>query len=467
MGYPKLKGRVSTQGPARPGKPPPAANDNSPLGPPAKPANDNQPPPANDNFPGDLLNEIGPSVPKGGKIADLVKRYNPVEGVLWSGGLSVLNMIPGFARPIPSDEWSVQNNWRGGLPLYKRWSNDGEVHMEVEGNLSKDSRYTNQAFTPPPRRTILVANGEYLSTYGIRWAGAPLNVWRKDETATYGPAVGGRTARQYVMPNYSPPSLPLPFPLVPLRPNDPFIYVGGYHPPGDPGLQPVQWPQVAPKPSPETAPAPEPVPEPSPRPGKPRPRPEPGEPPIWRPGVDPLPPLWRPPEIPPVIGGQPGKPDWTSPPIGGRPPLTPRRPPGPNVKERKTRASKGLMQVIKFIDDYTEAQDLLNAFYDALPDYLKHKGASDIEKGKTLYQHWNDVDLDTALFNVVSNEIQDRVWGGLGIKRPDARYGGAIGGNRILTGGENGKAIRDQLKAVDQHVRDLLNHYFGMSIKPG
>ena len=145
------------------------------------------------------------------------------------------------------------------------------------------------------------------------------------------------------------------------------------------------------------------------------------------------------------------------------PPLTPRRPPGPRVKERKTRAQRALLGLIGVWDALSEYGDVEDAFYDALPDNRKKKGASPLEKGQALYRFWNEVDLDTAIYNAVFSQVSDFVWAQLGVKG-HGRYGGAIGANKVLNKAY-GKDVGKAIKAVDAHVKAILNGAMGLTIK--
>jgi hypothetical protein len=141
---------------------------------------------------------------------------------------------------------------------------------------------------------------------------------------------------------------------------------------------------------------PEPKPNPKPRPN-PRPEPRPSDNPGDNPGIDP------PGEVvPPVI---------VNPPL---PPLM--RPPGPNTKERKGAIARGYWALLTGYGVYTEARDLVNAIYGALPRSLRAKlraakgGNLDyVEKSWALYNFHGQINIVKAVENVVAENIGDYV----------------------------------------------------------
>lgn len=149
------------------------------------------------------------------------------------------------------------------------------------------------------------------------------------------------------------------------------------------------------------------------------------------------------------------------------PNFVPKRPPGPGVKERKTRAQKILLALVGILDAFTEAEDLLDAFHDALPDRFKsklpkNKLKADEAKLRDLYAHWDKVDLDSALFNAAWNQVQDYVYGKMGLKVP-GRFGGAQGANQLMSDAF-GDAQHDLLKRANQQSKELFNRLTGLTI---
>jgi hypothetical protein len=98
--------------------------------------------------------------------------------------------------------------------------------------------------------------------------------------------------------------------------------------------------------------------------------------------------------------------------------------PGPKSKERKIRISTGgtLLRIV--FDHLTEIDDFVDAFWWALPKGdrtkvkqvpkskryygVKYETPKLPQKLKDLYDHWNDVDMNKAIDNLVQNEIGDR-----------------------------------------------------------
>lgn len=482
MGYPVAyrtsAARAGSRGRAPASKVPQAANDNFRPSQPPQPANDNYPlpgrtswprvpTPANDNAPlkgpspGVAVQEAGQLR----RVQALLRNFDPVEAVLWSGARNLLNMVPGFARDIPRDQWGLMNNYKQSLPLAKRWDNRSEVYAATETAASLSTRLTGQAVPIPFPRAQTVGAGAYLSMYHVYWVGSPLFTWRADETADYGPASATMTARNFVgatdvplgMPRLG--EVPIPHVLLPYRRPSPWPqeWDGGYQTPSrpTPATQPATSPVPRPRPQPQTQPVP-------------KPRPQPGQPPVVTRPLPDNPPLVDPtlPWPPVVPRPQPGTDPTPQPPVvvsPTTPPLTPRRPPGPGVKERKTRAQKALLGLIGVWDALSEYGDVMDAFYDALPENRKKKGASPLEKSQALYRFWGEVDLDTAIYNAVFSQVSDFVWAQLGVKG-HGRYGGASGANKILNKAY-GKDVGAAIKAVDGHVKAILNAAMGLTIK--
>lgn len=117
----------------------------------------------------------------------------------------------------------------------------------------------------------------------------------------------------------------------------------------------------------------------------------------------------------------------------GFPPFEFQRPPEGKTKERKqkTLSSVGVWKSI--IGKITESRDFIQAWYKALPDWLKtkyYKPNGDrrkptiLEMMQDIYDAWDLVDHDKYLHdvvvNVIENEIQDRFYGTVGTKYKQA-----------------------------------------------
>lgn len=158
--------------------------------------------------------------------------------------------------------------------------------------------------------------------------------------------------------------------------------------------------------------------------------------------------------VPPGDPVLPYKPVW----------MTPRKPPGPRVKERKSKITKAL---IWLFNAGTETADLIEALHDALPDNCKtktkgNKAKKIAQKGKDLYRCWDHIDLDSAIFNVIWNNAEDRVWAKLGIKHPTGRYGGAMGANKVLSEAL-GKEVSDLTDAAKQLTQQEVSRMTGLT----
>lgn len=81
------------------------------------------------------------------------------------------------------------------------------------------------------------------------------------------------------------------------------------------------------------------------------------------------------------------------------------------VKERKVILSVGGV-TSTIVGAITEANDLINAIWDALPQKYRSKGKLGLQdKLKDLYRHWDVVDLPLAVANIIAEQIQDAFYG--------------------------------------------------------
>ncbi|WP_315723050.1 hypothetical protein [Sphingosinicella rhizophila] len=109
--------------------------------------------------------------------------------------------------------------------------------------------------------------------------------------------------------------------------------------------------------------------------------------------------------------------------------------PGPGVKERKGALSAG-GTALKIVGGFTESLDVINSFYDALPNqyrpgyyelhyrdkktgeiktyWKKRWNASQWQRAKAVFQHWDKVDLAQGLANAVAENVKDVAWGTVG-----------------------------------------------------
>lgn len=239
------------------------------------------------------------------------------------------------------------------------------------------------------------------------------------EMSQYWDRVGAPTPQEVPLP--WPHISPLPGPAVVPSPWSPAV---------------VPWPHVDPMRVPPNSP--QPVPNPIPwrdLPGR-RPNPWTPERPEW--GNEP----WRSPDESPVPGQRPAPgtapvpapgpvPDWELYPNPG--PISPQTPTQPNgrpgqdatiprrprrgEKERKISAygkSGGRAFALRIVNLVSEGVDLMDAFYWALPDYRTSGKHNATQRAEQLWKHWDEVDMQQAMENVIANELQDRFYGRLG-----------------------------------------------------
>lgn len=93
------------------------------------------------------------------------------------------------------------------------------------------------------------------------------------------------------------------------------------------------------------------------------------------------------------------------------------------TKERKTRLSPAISAILKGVSKATEGVDFVNALYDALPPqyrprYRKTKhekrAVTPQEKMKALWENADKIDISEAIENLISNQIEDYVYGKIG-----------------------------------------------------
>ena len=189
-------------------------------------------------------------------------------------------------------------------------------------------------------------------------------------------------------------------------------YVEGYkrfvHITGTPDV-PVEWPEIDPtdRPMPVPITLPDILPpwvDPLRPPG--RPQPEPWAPPVRRP------PELRPPADRPETSDR-GHTDPGSPPAP-EPWTRPSRPP-PGTRERKVIArDRAARRFLGWLTSTaSEAGDLLDSLYDALPEryQVDEERPNTQEKLAALYANWQHVDMAEAFENIWSNEVEDRYLG--------------------------------------------------------
>lgn len=91
-----------------------------------------------------------------------------------------------------------------------------------------------------------------------------------------------------------------------------------------------------------------------------------------------------------------------------------RRPPGRRTKERKLILSLTGAAAIP-MNLVTESLDFVNALYEALPQRYRYRGKSDQQhRIEAVYRHFDKIEIDKAIKNLVVNQVQDAVIGKIG-----------------------------------------------------
>lgn len=137
----------------------------------------------------------------------------------------------------------------------------------------------------------------------------------------------------------------------------------------------------------------------------------------------------------------------SSPPVPDEPPavqggsdpnrgFNPRRPAPPRAGEREIKAKGPLRTLLRVMDIISEAAEVVDAIYDALPVAVRRKWkCSDIKRGlidnagqygisaadckaRALWHNWHSVDVDRAVKNIIRNELQDKFLGYINSKLP-------------------------------------------------
>lgn len=125
-------------------------------------------------------------------------------------------------------------------------------------------------------------------------------------------------------------------------------------------------------------------------------------------------------------------------------PTTPREPPPSSTKERKVLSRGKLFAIAAFkaMDWASEASDIVDAVYQALPDDVRRRwdrpdrGALDQMgqygiggadwKLQALWHNWHRLDVEKALENIVKNQLEDAVYGNIHKHLPKQTGGQAM-----------------------------------------
>lgn len=338
---------------------------------PGKPANDNWPTPANDNDPG--AGGGGIRLPKGaawpGFAADaaeeaLTRILPPQAKAAWQLGKALIWFNGEFANRNLAGELQVPAGWKQGC---------GPNTPPLAYNLQ-------YAFFNTGTATVCGLGGQALGTGSV----APGAKW---DRVLYAKAVRQANSFRWFNISWWGRTDPLAKPIT-------------YHVPVYPNIFPHIYPDVVPatvtNPMPAYVPAPQgnEVPAYRPLPAKvpavnPRSsvyvRPRTSASPVVDPGSK------------PVVVVNPGK---VLDPI--------RRPPGKGVKERKVRArgalaalNGGLGVAAKIYEDAKFYNDVLNAWYNALPSSMRERGLRPDQKALALYRNYDKIDVNKAIIGVL------------------------------------------------------------------
>jgi hypothetical protein len=117
------------------------------------------------------------------------------------------------------------------------------------------------------------------------------------------------------------------------------------------------------------------------------------------------------------------------------------RPPGANVKERKSKAGQVGAALFGALDVISEGSEVVDAFYQALPKSTRREwdrrnperpgdnagqyGLTGADwKARALYANWHKVDFSKAIRNVLANQLEDRLYGAAHRARGDVTFRG-------------------------------------------
>lgn len=142
-------------------------------------------------------------------------------------------------------------------------------------------------------------------------------------------------------------------------------------------------------------------------------------------------------------------------------------------KEQKLKFSRGMRLVLKALNAATEARDVMKALFKALPPSVQRKydpkdgrPVTDAQMAEALWKEWKQIEWDQAAWELVKNEIEDRVWAklGIGTKELGRLQGSNMGVNRLLSE-VYGDAWADRMDGAGDWATQRLNDTFGLSLR--
>lgn len=107
--------------------------------------------------------------------------------------------------------------------------------------------------------------------------------------------------------------------------------------------------------------------------------------------------------------GSAGAMEGDDPPKPPRPHWPPRRP-RKDEKEKKLSARQQAALSAAFF--FTEVDDVVQSLWEALPDH-RQEGRGTWARAQDLYQHWDEVDFEEALWNLWANQVEDAIIGAI------------------------------------------------------
>ena len=96
-----------------------------------------------------------------------------------------------------------------------------------------------------------------------------------------------------------------------------------------------------------------------------------------------------------------------------------RRSPGRGEKERKVKSGRGAYRVLRWALELTEFKDAVDSIYEAIPGAPRVSWAT--FRVAYIYEHWDEVDLNQAVYNLVYNQLEDAIVGGAMRRVADSR----------------------------------------------
>jgi hypothetical protein len=144
--------------------------------------------------------------------------------------------------------------------------------------------------------------------------------------------------------------------------------------------------------------------------------------------------------------------------------------PGPRTRERKFTVMGGIRRAfpmaIAALEGSTEVLDLLDAAHKALPPKFRARGwfnpktgkggqASPQKKAKALFKHYQEVDVNEFVRNVVKNELSDQMHGRLAHgSKVQAQRSGSV------ASAESGHVLDGGHRSAEKWFDQIFDHYF-------